>query len=315
MEVKNWTYEEFPDYTSLAGLPEGAHLISTTGNESGVFYIHDVEYAVVDNIPLHLQILVPTSRNAAFSPLADHQPFTLPCFVFVQGSAWMKQYVYAKLAQVAKIALKGYVCAIVEYRHSGQAAFPAQIRDARNAVRFLRKNAARFGIDPAKIILAGDSSGGYTAVWGGMLHDDDSPENLYPPFSADVKGIVDYYGSVSVIAPDSNPCTVNHCRPDSPEGMVMGSRDLLENPELARQLSAECNIFPETQIPPVLIFHGTKDRTVNCSGSVVLYQALKQTGHPAELYLLRGADHGGPEFWTDEVIEIVDAFCRKCLEG
>lgn len=63
----------------------------------------------------------------------------------------------------------------------------------------------------------------------------------------------------------------------------------------------------------MLIFHGTKDRIVNCKCSVILYERLKQTGHDATLYLLRGADHGGAEFWTDEIIGIVDRFCRHCF--
>ncbi len=145
----------------------------------------------------------------------------------------MKQNIYGKVPDLAKLARRGYVCAIVEYRHSGIAYFPAQANDALNAVRFLRRNAAKYGIDPEKIILAGDSSGGHTAMWAGMLHNDESEYNLFPGISAEVKGIVNYYGSTSVMAPDSNPITVNHCRPDSPEGMVMGRRDLLENPELA----------------------------------------------------------------------------------
>lgn len=310
MEVRPWTYEEFPEFTAV---PEGARVIETTGDETGVNYFHDVEYARIGDTTLHLQILIPACRNSGFVPFAEKQPFSLPCYVFVQGSAWMPQYVYANVTQLAKLALRGYVCAIVEYRHSGIASFPAQAKDARNAVRFLRQNAAKFGIDPTRMILSGDSSGGHTAMWGGLIHDDDTPDSLFPGVSAEVCGIVNYYGSTSVIAPDSNPGTVNHCLPDSPEGLVMGRRNLLEHPELARQLSVECNIDESTQLAPVLIFHGTKDRVVNCEGSAILYRRLKETGHPADFYLVKGADHGGPEFWTDQVLDIVDRFCRDCF--
>ena len=309
MKVKQWSYAEFPEFTEEVA---GAHILDTTGDEPGVSYLHDVEYACIDGTPLHLQILVPTSRNTGFQPFSEEQPFRLPCFVFVQGSAWFRQNVYLSLVQVARMAARGYVCAIVEYRHSGIASFPAQARDARNAVRFLRKNAARYGVDPERMVIAGTSSGGHTAMWAGLLGDDEG-ENAFPGVSAQVKGIVDFYGSTSVIAPDSNPQTVNHCLPDSPEGQVMGGQNLLEHPELARQLSVECNIDEKTVLPPVLIFHGTKDRTVNCTGSAVLYKRLKETGHDAELYLVKGADHGGPEFWTDRALDIVDAFCRRCF--
>ena len=311
MKVQPWTYEDFPEYNEPL---EGAQVIETTGDEQGVNYFHDVEYAAIGDTKLHLQILIPSCRNSGFVPFAEKQPFALPCFVFVQGSGWMPQYVYAQLVQVAKMAARGYVCAIVEYRHSRIASFPAQAQDARNAVRFLRKNAGRFGIDPTRMILAGDSSGGHTSMFGGLLHDDDTPANQFPGVSAEVSGIINYYGSTSFIAPDTNPQTVNHNRADSPEGLVMGGRDMIEHPELARELSVECNIDADTQIAPVLIFHGTKDRTVNCTCSVVLYERLRETGHPVEFYLVKGADHGGPEFWTDKIVGIVDDFCKRCFE-
>ncbi len=169
VEIKEWSYEEFPEFTETV---EGVEVIPTTGDELGVHYMHDVEYANVDGIPLHLQILIPASRNDHFIPFGEQEKLSLPCFVFVQGSAWMQQYVYANLCQLAKLALRGYVCAIVEYRHSGQAPFPAQAVDARNAIRFLRVNAKKYGIDPDRMIVAGDSSGGHTAMWAGLRHND-----------------------------------------------------------------------------------------------------------------------------------------------
>ena len=310
MEVKSYTYEELPEFTDEV---EGAGIIETTGDETGVNYFHDVEYTNVDGTPLHLQILIPACRNDGFVPFAEKLPFARPCYVFIQGSGWMQQYVYANVPSLSKLAARGYVCAIVEYRHSGIASFPAQPKDARNAIRFLKKNAGRFGIDPDRMIVAGDSSGGHVAMWAGLIRDDDTADNLYPGVSAEVKGIVDYYGSTSVIAPDSNPQTVNHCLPDSPEGLVMGGKDLLANPDLARALSVEGNIDESTVIAPSLIFHGTKDRVVNCTGSVVLYKRLKETGHDVSFYLVKGADHGGPEFWTDQILDIVENFMRRCF--
>ncbi len=301
MEVKEWSYEEFPEFTERV---EGAQTISTTGEEIGVTCLHDIEYARINNTVLHLQILQPVARN--------YEKIVCPCVVYIQGSAWMEQDVYGKLPMVAGLAKRGYVVAITEYRHSGIAPFPAQIMDARNAVRFLRENAETYHVDPANIILAGDSSGGHTAMFAGMLHDEET-ENLYPGVSADVKGIINYYGSCSVVADDSNPSTTNHCQADSPEGLVMGHVDFNNNPELKQRLSVECNITEDTVIPPTLIFHGTKDRTVNCECSVILYRQMKKCKKDVQLYLIRGADHGGPEFWTDEALDIADQFIKSCL--
>lgn len=304
MEVKLWTYEEFPDFTEEI---EGVPYLDTTGDECGVRYIPNVEYANVNGEALRLQIVHPTTRNTMMKPPV------LPCVVFVQGSAWFKQDCYANVPNVARLAARGYVVAVVEYRHSGIAPFPAQAIDARNAIRFLRANAEKFNIDPDRMIVSGDSSGGHTAMFAGIRHNDDTDENLFPGVSAEVKGIVNYYGSVSVMLPDSNPTTVNHHQPDSPEGQEMGGVDLRDRPDLCRMLSVECNIDEDTVIAPTLIFHGTKDMIVNTKQSVNLYKRLKECGKEATLYLIKGANHGGGEFWTDQVIDIVDAFIRDCL--
>lgn len=300
MEVKEWTYEEIPEFTEEV---EGTEVLSTTGDELGVIYHHDVEYARINEVPLRLQILRPFTRN---------QPMMVcPCVVFVQGSAWFEQNCYAQLPHLAKLAEYGYVVAVVEYRHSGLASFPSQIMDARNAVRFLRVHAAEYGVDPENIIMSGDSSGGHTAMFAGMIHDE--TESLFPGVSADVKGIVNFYGSCSVMKEDSNPIQVLHCQPDSPEGRVMGGVDLRENEELRRKLSVECNIFEDTVVPPTIIFHGTKDRLVNCEGSAILYRRMKECGKDVKLYFVKGGDHGGAEFWTKQVLDIIDRFIRSVI--
>lgn len=308
MELKEWTYEEYPEYAYEV---PGAEWLDTTGDEQGVVYLKDVEYARVEDSVLHLQILVPSSRNRKYNPRSGKPDFRYPCVVYVQGSAWMPQYVYGNLPQLARLAERGYVTAIVEYRHSGIAGFPAQASDARNAIRFLRKHADEFGIDPDRIAVTGDSSGGHTAMWACLLDDDEGIANLYPGVSASVSAIINFYGCVSVIPEDAFPSTVNHLKEDSPEGMVMGGVDLSRRPDLCRRLSVECNIRPDTPLPPVLILHGTKDRTVNTKLSVMLYKHLIKCSKEAYLVLLRGADHGGPEFWTPEALDRIDGFLKK----
>lgn len=302
MELKQWTYDEFPGFDQPV---EGAAVIHTTGDETNVTYHHDVEFVNANGTPLHLQIMRPYSRNTPKRPL--------PCVVFVQGSGWLEQYCYFNVVQLGQLAARGFVCAIVQYRHSGIAPFPAQIEDALNAVRFLRKNAEEYGVDPENMILAGDSSGGHTAVYASMFHNDATPQNLFPGVSGEVKGVVDYYGAVTVMQDDGFPSTPNAFEGDTPEGKVLGSVDLRQNPDLRRRFSVPCVLDANTAIPPVLIFHGTKDRTVNCTQSVELYRHMKSLGKPAELYLLEGADHGGAEFWTPEVLDIVEKFCRGCF--
>ena len=304
MEVKDWTYEEFPDYTEET---EGVVFLKTAGDERAVYLHRDVVYANVDGVDLHLQILVPEARNETGRKY--------PCLVYVQGSAWMKQDVYKGLPLVSKLAARGYVVAVAEYRHSGLAPFPAQIQDARNAVRFMKIHGGEYQADVEKIFLGGSSSGGHTAMFGGIFQEEDGQDaSLYPGVSAKVRGILDYYGAVNLIWEDSFPSTTEHHLPDSPEGRLMGGINLREHPELCEKATTECQITPETKLPPVLIFHGTKDRTVNVRQSVSLYQKLKECGKEAKLYLISGADHGGAEFWMKEALDIADGFMREISE-
>lgn len=177
----------------------------------------NVEYAHIDGTTLHLQIITPQTRNTKES---DE---TYPCIVYVQGSAWMKQNINAKLGLLARLSERGYVIAVVEYRHSGIAPFPAQAVDTRNAIRYVKLHAKEYKADANQMYVGGDSSGGHTAFFSQLIKND---TNIYPGTDAGVKGIISLYGALSVMLEDGMPSTLNHHQPDSPEGMEMGGADL-----------------------------------------------------------------------------------------
>ncbi len=58
----------------------------------------------------------------------------------------------------------GYTCVSSEYRLSGEAKWPAQIHDVKAALRWMRANAARLGIDADKIAVSGNSAGGHLSL-------------------------------------------------------------------------------------------------------------------------------------------------------
>lgn len=222
----------------------------------------------------------------------------------------MKQNINSKLGVLSRLAEKGYVIAVVEYRHSGIAPFPAQAIDTRNAIRFMKIHADEYKADATKMFVAGDSSGGHSAFFSQLVKED-SNENIYPEVDANVKGIISMYGALSIMFEDGMPSTLNHHQPDSPEGMEMGGVDLRNNPDLCRKMSVECNINEDTPLPPILMFHGTKDRTVNPKISVVVYKLLKKYNKNVKLYMLEGADHGGSEFFTERILDIIEEFIQS----
>lgn len=301
IEVKEYSYETMPDYDDEV---EGAKEIIMTGDEIGVDYIPNVLYDHKDDVELHLQILQPKIFN---NPCRK-----FPCIVYVQGSAWKKQNIYRNVVNLGKLASLGYVCAIVEYRHSGIAKFPAQIIDAKNAIRFMKAHHKDYHVDVDQIVIMGDSSGGHTSAMVGMTANTTLFDDPINEESCSIKGIIDLYGAVDVTLPYGFPSTLNHQMPDSPEGMLMGY-NIRENIEKANIANAKN--YVNENFSPVLILHGTKDKTVFCQESVDLYEALKNAKKDVEFYFVRNSDHGGAAFWTKEAITIYDHFIQRCLKN
>jgi arylsulfatase A len=97
-----------------------------------------------------------------WKPQTASQP--LPAIICIHGGGWYKgeRSSMANLAQA--LAAKGFVTATISYRLSGEAKFPAAIQDCKAAVRFLRANAAKFGINANAIGVTGLSAGGHLAA-------------------------------------------------------------------------------------------------------------------------------------------------------
>lgn len=150
MEIKEWTYEEYPSFDEYVN---GAVRIHTSGDEIGTYIYSNVEYANIDGVPLHLQIITPQTRNMQ----NDDKERKYPCLVYVQGSAWLKQNINAKLGLLARFAEKGYIIAVVEYRDSEIATFPAVALDTRNAIRLMKIHGAEYMADTENLFVGGDS--------------------------------------------------------------------------------------------------------------------------------------------------------------
>ncbi len=154
----------------------------------------------------------------------------MPCIVYVQGSAWMKQNVYANLPQLMEFAKRGYVIAIVEYRPSSVAPFPAQVQDAKTAIRFMRKNANTYGVDEDNVFIWGDSSGGHTALMVGLTtNNSELDTDDLNGYATKVNAVVDFYGPTDITKMNDEPSILDHVSPKSPEGQLLGGKNVLQN--------------------------------------------------------------------------------------
>lgn len=247
-------------------------------------------------------------RTLQLNVIAPQVEERLPLVAYVQGSAWHKQDIDGAIARLGRIAERGYVVAIVEYRESDIAPFPAQVMDAKYAVQFLEEHADEYGIDPGRVVLWGDSSGAHTALMAAFTRGVEgfTAPDLQEPLIA---GVVDYYGPVSLYEMRNEPSAVNHVSRYSAEGFELG----LVEPTPENTKGADPREYIGAGTPPVLIVHGDKDRQVPFGQSCMLNDALVEAGRHVEFYRLHGADHGGAPFWTSEVLDIVESFIRRCL--
>lgn len=298
--------ENFPQAKSNLDLVKNLEL----PQEPVLSYTQDVVYVKRGDLDLHIQLVAPR-RDARSSE--EQKGF--PCIIYIQGSAWKKQNVYVGIPQLAKFASRGFVIASVEYRHSERAPFPAQVQDTKTAIRFMRKNAEKFHIDPNNMFVWGGSSGGHTAVMAGITSGDNELDTEdYGEYSDEVNAIVDFFGPTDIVKMNFAPSIMNHSAPNSPEGLLIGGLEVLDNREKAQTTNPINYISEEKSIPPILVAHGDMDRIVPFDQSELLAVKLKETGKEFEYYSLTGAGHGTPEFWSNEMLDIVEGFLKKYMK-
>ena len=261
-------------------------------------YKPNVVYASKDNIDLTLQILVPrlleVDTNARY-----------PLIVYIQGSAWRKQNVYRNLIALGDFARRGYVVAIVEYRPSDIAVFPAQIEDTRDAIKFMIDNADKYNADTNNLFVWGDSSGGHTSLFTAIpLSDDD---NTIPNINA----IISYYPPTDLLEMRNDPLGSTTGDADSPEGILIGRKNVYDFPEEAKRISPYYEISKVSNMPPIFLAHGTADSVVPFSQSKILADKLKEENRIYEFYAIKDADHGDWQFWTRDMFDLVENFINK----
>lgn len=185
-----------------------------------------------------------------------------------------------------RLAQRGYVAATVDYRLAPQAPFPAAVHDVKAAVRYLRANAARLGIDPNRICTTGGSAGGHLALFLGLTggvpqFEGDGPNRDQ---SSRVSCVVDYYGP--------SDFTKSYGRSvDAAEVLPFFLGGDLNHARLTHIKASPLNwVTPDAA--PTLAIQGTKDRYVAYEQSVWIIDRLLSSGVEAELETIEGADHG-----------------------
>lgn len=196
----------------------------------------------------------------------------------------------------------GYAVVGLNVRGSGQAKFPAPVHDVKAAIRFLRANADRFGLDTTRFATMGTSSGGWVSTMAGVTSGLPELEGDLgnPTQSSAVQAVIDLFGPTDFLQMDEHriPGGQTHDGADSPESLLMGF-------PIRRDPAAVAKANPVTYVsrtsPPLWISHGTQDPLVPAHQSELLFQAYGKAGATASLTLVPGVGH------TESYLASVDA--------
>ena len=295
-----------PAAGSASGPPPGGDMTGGAGgadtSAAKASYL-DVAYAsksAAEKLDIHL-------------PSAGSAPY--PVIISVHGGAFlMGDKADGQLTPMLAGLDRGYAVVSVNYRLSSEAKFPAAVNDVKAAIRFLRANASKYGLDPQKFAVWGGSAGGNlvsmvgTGAGVGSLSD---PSLGNASQSDAVQAVVDWFGPIDFASMDpqfeeSGAGSANHGAADSPESQYLGA-PLASVPQKVK--ASDPTTYISADDPPFLIEHGTVDAQVPVQQSQEFAAALTKSlgSGKVTLKLLDGAGHADPAFSTqDNVAYVLD---------
>jgi acetyl esterase/lipase len=250
----------------------------------GVTGLADVVYSTVPGFrPAVIDIYMP-KKSAVPKPL----------ILYIHGGGWVGGHTRHSgalanfPAVLAKLANEGFIVASLEYRLSGEAPFPAQLQDARAAIRFLKANAPKYGVDPTRTGVWGGSAGGHLAALAAYSCGDTALDPAPAPAGSEcVQSLVSWYGVFDFGAMINRP--LPSAGPISPENMLLRCKPV-ECP--AERIAAASPIaYIDAKDPPSLLIHGEKDAVVDVSQSRAAEAKLRSVGALVESIYIPGVDH------------------------
>ncbi|MFF1701447.1 alpha/beta hydrolase fold domain-containing protein [Streptomyces sp. NPDC058252] len=224
--------------------------------------------------------------------------------VWIHGGGWLEGDRRYPPPTVPVELLHGFVLRAglalvsIDYRHSLEAPFPAQLHDVKAAIRYVRRFASTLGIDGDRIGVWGESAGGHLAALAGLVGpagsrgaDLEGGEGTTEE-SSSVHAVVDWYGVSELIS------LLSHTLPavpgldyPNPFTALLGGATGEELAARAAVASPVTHVTAGSPPPPFLLIHGTNDGLVPYSQSVTLAAALEEIGADVTLHPVPDADH------------------------
>ncbi len=199
------------------------------------------------------------------------KPASWPLIVFLCGGAFQKMDRNVHMPEMTYFAEHGYAVANVEYSVLPYTEFPEPLQEIKAAIRFLRAHAEKFGLRKDKIVVMGESAGGYLAAMVAATNGDPQYET---------GDYLEESSAVQLAVPFYPPTAINTM--DKPSNLRVRTDNF---PDV-------CDLVTKNTVPMYMI-HGTVDNQVPYEQSIRLYDKLQSCGVSASrLTLIDGANHG-----------------------
>jgi len=295
---------------------EGDPLPAATGSNSDS--VPEIQLTHTYSLPAKSLATMKVFENVTYATQSPSQHLDLympkgvvkpPLLVWTHGGGFvignediMKYDEHAKLLEV--FIKNGIAVASVNYRLSQEAIFPAAGVDTKRAIRFLRANASKYGYDPKKFAVGGDSAGGYLALMAAITGDQSSPfDDATDPnrkTSAAVSVVMDVFGNADFFEMALNntkyPCDQSKNPWPVPTGNIHPWFGDITDPNVQAAMKS-AGLYPYLKsskaLPAFYIFHGSDDCSVSPYDSKNLDKAVKALKGKSTLTLVAGAIHGG----------------------
>jgi acetyl esterase/lipase len=228
---------------------------------------------------------------------AQHSASPMPGIVLVHGGGW-RSGTRANLAPMAiRMAQRGYASAAISYRLSGEAQYPAALDDVKAAVHWMRGLGANYGIDPARIAVAGGSAGGQLASLAGVTSDG-------------IRAVVNIDGLSDFTSEEALRHEDDPAKHPSAAGAWFGGR-YGEKAALWRDASPTFHVSAKT--PPILFIGSGQPRFT--AGRDATVEKMKAYGVPSRVVLMPGTPHSFWLFdpWLAPTVDAMAAFLDEYM--
>ena len=223
-----------------------------------------------------------------------------PLFIYIHGggnTGGTKNALYNKSSLILKeLTEAGLAVATIDYRVFGQGeelGFHHLFQDCKDALRFLAKNADRFGIDPNKFVTWGTSAGGSKALITALTESDFLPGEVSGPQTEHtVIGAISFFGATTYVVPELWQKRLERfpSRSQSKAEMMLKPSDGMSPEEIKKLISADQHLKSDS--PPILLVHGDTDPVVPIELSEHLQKVAKERNLDVKLVEVKNAGHG-----------------------